>query len=288
MTSFDYNIWSKSVSFKFRCPKCGEISESEILPVPSPNYDADTQGDSEVREDFECVCKHCGHIIEGELVSGIYYGTVVLQDIGDDALIDYQCEDYEEDYDKDFGFYTDTHKALYAIDSLQEDVKKILYRLLYANAIAYMENYLCKKAKDYILRNDETIRKFIEKWDGCSAGLRRKKKDLVSLEQKLLKSEVAHYLNDLLSYHNLKKTRKLFKEILEIDLGDTDQLEHAVALRHDIVHRNGKTVDEQSLSISKQDVENVWDNVFELMKCIDSQIATRMLRDMLTEEAQDK
>ena len=93
MTSFDYNIWSKSVSFKFRCPKCGEISESEILPVPSPNYDADTQGDSEVREDFECVCKHCGHIIEGELVSGIYYGTVVLQDIGDDALIDYQCED---------------------------------------------------------------------------------------------------------------------------------------------------------------------------------------------------
>ena len=284
MASFDYEIWTKSISFKFRCPKCGEITESGEIEVPYPDSGADNFMDSEVREEHEYQCRHCGRIVDVDIISRVPYGTVVLHALDDEDLVQYDC--IEDDDFEDFGFYTDSHEALEAIGSLSGKVKRILYQLLYANAIAYMENYLCTKAKEHIMKDAETIRAFVEKWDDCSAGLRRKKKELLSLENKFLRINVAHYLNDYFSYHNLKKTRKLFKDVFEIDLGDTERLECAVSLRHDIVHRNGRKLDGQELSITKQDVEKVWDEVFELRKCIDSQIADQMMKDILSNNAQ--
>ena len=276
MASFDYEIWTRYVSFSYRCPKCGEISESGKMEVPYPNYDAGNFTDSENREESECICEKCGNIIDVDLISRVPYGTAVIHAINDNDLLQYDCIEEEDDFE-DFGFYTDSHKALDAIGSLPENVKRILYRLLYANTIAYMENYLCQKAKEHIMKDVETIRIFVEKWDDCSSGLRKKKKNLLNLENKFLRVEVAHYLNDYFSYHNLKKTKKLFKDFLEIDLGNTEQLEYAVSLRHDIVHRNGKKSNGQELSITKQDVEKVWEDVFELRKCVDSQIANQMM-----------
>lgn len=280
MASFDYEIWTKSVFFKFRCPKCGQISGSGELGVPYPDCGADNFMASEVREEHKCQCEHCGHTIDIDVISRNPYGTVAIYGLDDDDLIQYDSTDEEDDYES-FGFYTDTQRVLDSVGSLPIDVKLIIYRLLFANSIAYMENYLCKKAKEHILKDEQTIRALVEQWNDCSAKLRIKKKELLNLDYMSLKREVSHYLNDCMTYHNLKLTRKLFKDFLEIDLGDTEQLEKAVILRHDIVHRSGRNTNDLPIVITQKDVEKVHDDVDELIININSQIVTKMLKEVV-------
>jgi hypothetical protein len=47
---------------------------------------------------------------------------------------------------------------------------------------------------------------------------------------------VAQYLNDLI-FHRLKKTKKMYKQVLDIDFKNTDWLDTAIKVRHHCVHR---------------------------------------------------
>lgn len=267
MVSFDYDICSKSVSFKFRCPVCGNISESDVLPISSPNYNADNQSDSEVREDFQCVCKNCGSAIDGELVSGIYYGTVVLPEIDNDAIIETHCEDYEEDYE-DYGFYTDAHQILEKIDMLPPELRPTLCRLLYANAVSYLEAYLCNTIKSMALRDDVAIKRFVV---NCDEFKRRKLTlDKIFVRKENIEKEIRKYLNGLV-YHRFPIIRKLYKNCLSIEIGDMKRFEDIIKKRHDIVHRNGQTIEGDKLEITKDDVIHAWDEVSEVIQNIESE-----------------
>lgn len=177
--------------------------------------------------------------------------------------------DEEDDFSIDFAFSTDSLKALSDIDNLPDDTKNILYRLLYANAIMYLEAYLNKKAKEIAFHSDKSIRKFVENCKDFS----EKKLNLQDIYRRLeaLESEIKEYLDSLL-YHNLFKIKALYFECFEIDLGELKELSKKVAKRHDIVHRNGKTKEGNDLNISKADVEQIWKEVKDLVERIESQL----------------
>ena len=57
-------------------------------------------------------------------------------------------------------------------------------------------------------------------------------------------------------YHDLRKVREMYKDTFDIEFPDLEKPIQYVLVRHDIVHRNGKTKDGKFLSISTQDVSN--------------------------------
>lgn len=281
MVSLDYNLWTKSISFKFRCPKCGEILESDTMTVPSPNYQGDTQSDSEEREEFVCECEHCGRIINGELVSGIYYGTVVLPELDEDEIVDYNCEDYD-DYDAkeaDYGFYTEAHVALDAIEVLPEETKGTLYRLLYANAFAYIEAYLRDNLRSRILENEQKM----EEFEKIYKEIKKRRKCSKNKEQESIRTKAKEHLDQIV-YHRFQLVKEVFQRCINIDLGNMESWQKALSIRNDIIHRNGKTKDGETIVISKEDVDKIWDEVFEVIKNVDSQKAMKLFEQIVAEK----
>lgn len=284
MASFEYSPLTRYVWFKYRCPECHEETESDAMAVPAANYMADNQEDSENDEEYECVCEHCGSALNVELYTGMYGGTAIMRDLEDEDLISYDSEDEDDSYsddELDYGFYTDAHKALDAIDVLPPDTQSTLYRLLYANAIAYLEAYLSDTMKYLALKDDNSIRSFVENCQDFS----ERKLELRELfkRQDNIKKEILEYLNSLI-YHNLPKISALYEDCLDINIGDIGKLMKAISTRHDIVHRNGKSKDGVMCSISKEDVEQVWEDVHEMIVTIDSQKVKKLVDPLLYTE----
>jgi hypothetical protein len=57
-------------------------------------------------------------------------------------------------------------------------------------------------------------------------------------------------------WHKLDKVKWLYAEVLSIDLGDIGPIASAVAIRHDIVHRNGR---KREGGMHNVDAEQVFD-----------------------------
>jgi len=66
-----------------------------------------------------------------------------------------------------------------------------------------------------------------------------------------------------ISWHNLDRIKLLYKNTLGVELDESviDQLRPHVKKRHDIIHRNGRTVEGDDIEVTKNDVENLKDLV---------------------------
>ena len=119
------------------------------------------------------------------------------------------------------------------------ELSEYLYRMIYANIIAAMEAYLSKILAAAVL-NDETIFwRFVNKinWNNQKVSMKDIKETYDNMNIK-----VQEKLNELI-FHNLPKVKKIYKDVLEIDILEDGMLEclsKAVNIRHDIVHRNGR------------------------------------------------
>lgn len=285
MVYFEYEILTKSVKIKYRCPICNSEVESQWMAVPKPNYETENQGDSEVEIDYDCACPKCGHSIGIELVNGLYYGRVVIPELEEGQIIDTNILEEDDDYnDPNYGYYNEAYQILREIDPLPDDTKIKLYRLLYANAISYMEAYLSNTLKSMALHNEESLRFFVEH---CTdLGKRTVKLKDIFLQVEHLKDDVKLYLNDLI-YHNLPKIKQLYYDCVGIDIGDISNLMIAVTTRHDIVHRNGASKEGQVCNISKVDVEQVWTEVQNMKDYIEQQRSKKDLEKMFAEKGLD-
>ena len=86
-----------------------------------------------------------------------------------------------------------------------------------------------------------------------------------------LKDTVKGELRGLM-YHNLSKIKPIFKDSMGIDFGEIEELCKAVLVRHDIVHRNGKTKDGKDIIITKEDIEKLASQVNNFIYNIESQL----------------
>ena len=137
MAEFEYNPLAEYITLKWRCPKCGTENESDAFSVPTPNYAAESHHDSIESEWYEDCCSNCDHCINVELYNGFYGGTLDV-DLNNEEVLDIDIEYPEEDdawYDKELfdATHADVIKVMEKIDSLDEDMKSYLYKLLYAN-----------------------------------------------------------------------------------------------------------------------------------------------------------
>jgi hypothetical protein len=85
-----------------------------------------------------------------------------------------------------------------------------------------------------------------------------------------------------LMYHNLGKIKPIYKDVLDIDLGDIGDIMKAVQIRHDIVHRSGKDKEGNLHQIKKEDVTGLVEKVSMLMSTVSTKLTMNSLFDAPT------
>jgi len=67
---------------------------------------------------------------------------------------------------------------------------------------------------------------------------------------------------DKIIWHKLELVKNLYEQVLDVNFDyQNSYLLMAVGIRHDIVHRNGKSVSGKMLVLSKEDVTKILNNV---------------------------
>ena len=128
-----------------------------------------------------------------------------------------------------------------------ENDKKVMARLLYGSIITSLESYLGDAFRYHIfgLKTKAYFYSFLKNYDFPKGEKRYSWKELGLKGNKIgefIENKVKDVINDI-SFHNLGRVNELFKDILNVDLPKTwTNFNDSIQKRHDIFHRNGKTV----------------------------------------------
>lgn len=127
----------------------------------------------------------------------------------------------------------------------------MINKMTYAHAVTLLEAFLGDTVKSLISENEVfflNARKIDE--------LKKAKYSLEFLATNDVdaKGLAIRELSNIL-YHNIPKVKKIFEIVLDsrIDV-DISQLDNITKTRHDIVHRNGKTIEGKRISLDKNDI----------------------------------
>ncbi len=220
------------------------------------------------------------------------FGDVVPEDIIDELLAKLEAECYEwaptpsrEDYDNSLiedlaritEFYHNFAGAILDIEALlktkvDDSVSPTFYRLLFVNVITAMETYLSDAFINTVLNSSSLMRRFIEttpEFQVEKIPLADVFKAVEQVEQK-----ARSYLVDVV-WHHLHRVKPMYHDTLEIEFpSDMGPLFRAVFLRHDIVHRNGKTKNGQEIVVTPRQVSDLLREVETFVQYLDNQVAS--------------
>ena len=145
-----------------------------------------------------------------------------------------------------------------------------LNRLLYANVIAALETYLSDAFINTVLREERHLRRFVE--TNLEFGKKTFSLSEVFKQAEKIPDEAKRYLTDMV-WHNLAKVQAIYRATLNISFGsEFSAVGRAIQIRHDIVHRNGRTKEGAVIALQRSDVEKLIADVTALVRTIDQQI----------------
>jgi hypothetical protein len=178
---------------------------------------------------------------------------------------------YLETFENDFS----TLRAL----SKQEPPKtarlrQAFLRMLYSSAITALETYLSDAFYQTVIKDEALIEKLML----TTPEFRDKKYSLSELVEwkKQTNEKVSEYLFNIV-WHNLAKVRCMYRDVLGTNFpDDSDAVHAAVVIRHDIVHRGGKTKSGKPHNFRESDIEKLFAAIEGFVKEIDLQLKARI------------
>jgi hypothetical protein len=148
-------------------------------------------------------------------------------------------------------------------------VQQHFLRLLYVNIITTLETFLSDAFINTVLSNQALVRKFPE----TNPDFKQRKLSLDEIFSRMenIENEARNYLIDVI-WHKLEKIKPMYKAALNIDFpNDLRGIFKAIAIRHDIVHRNGKTKDGKEIELEKGELWQLIDDICNFVDSIDNQ-----------------
>jgi len=291
MAKFNFNPFgNESLVLKFACDECGYNVTSEKIAIPQPNYLADTARDSQTDNDGYAVCDKCGKEFKILIYSSYGGGNGYVRNLSEEWKIDVienPESDYEELYEaiSNNNLFYDTFKNeienLKRLNNIKLDddsLENTLKRQLYIGIITSMETYLSDAFINTTLGSKNFTRKFVETFKEFK-------------EKPIKLSELFEYHNEIeitckkhmlkVIYHNIPKVKIMYKETLEVDLGDIEALCKAVSIRHDLVHRSGKTKEGKENVIDSDKINDLILEVETFINRVDKQIESKQNEPVL-------
>jgi len=141
--------------------------------------------------------------------------------------------------------------------------------MLHGHTVAAVESYLASTFIHKVINSDDLIKKLVET-DPVFSKMKFTLREIFE-KQKNLNHTVAKYLKDLI-FHDLKKVKPMFKNVLGCDFGDIKWLYKAVATRHHCVHRAGLNKDGDRIDISVVSIKELVDNSTLLIQEIEDRV----------------
>jgi hypothetical protein len=157
-------------------------------------------------------------------------------------------------------YYESFLQAISSLDKLNNvDIDgglltNILKRQIYISVIGAVEAFLSETFINLTYENDLYFRNFIETFPD----FKEKKIELcrIFVEQELIKETAKKVMVEII-YHNLSKVSKMYSSTFNIEFPDFAELSKSVSIRHDLVHRNGKTNKGEIVRVDKDAVNNL-------------------------------
>ncbi|QVI74885.1 HEPN/Toprim-associated domain-containing protein [Pseudomonas syringae] len=225
---------------------------------------------------FPCITPEC-------------YTIAVLEVSPDDAEVIMDCTDcvkagsiaafdtYIEYLHSRTYLYEVFKTSIYDIENIVHtvEVNHTLAKLLFSGVITALETYLSDTMRKLIFNNQSVIRRYVEFEESFQKKI--KISDIYTTLEKIEKDVSA--LLDKTSFHNIEEISKLYKGVLIVNFprDETLELKKAVEIRHDIVHRNGKTFKGEYRNITEHNVIALISSVVSFLQNIDDQIRNNLL-----------
>lgn len=150
-------------------------------------------------------------------------------------------------------------------------VQDCFYRLLFVNVITVLETYLSDTFINTVMDDSNLLRRYVE-YSEDFRNNKMQQSDLFKFHETIEKN-VKESLSKII-WHRLKQVIALYKNVLGIGFEhDLENIQKAIMLRHDIIHRNGKDRSGEEIYVSKSDVESLIKDVETLVQKIDSQVS---------------
>ena len=153
--------------------------------------------------------------------------------------------------------FSDEIASLRVLNSLVIDdlnAQRTLKRQIHIGTIACLETYLSDAFINTVLSETSYLRSFFASF-----------KDFK--EQKLGMNDLLKFADQAediakkamleVIYHNLAKVKKMYESTLAISFPDFSKVQSDIGIRHDLVHRNGKTKEGKEIAIDKVKVDEV-------------------------------
>ncbi|MCK5029407.1 MAG: hypothetical protein KAR57_07230 [Bacteroidales bacterium] len=129
-------------------------------------------------------------------------------------------------------------KELSQLQNKDDKLKKILNRQIFIAIIGSMETFLSETFLKLVFEEEKYFQSFVETHP--EYGSRKFSLREIFVQQKQLEPNVKKTILDTI-FHNLSPVSNMFRATFEINFPKIDKMSKHVIVRHDLVHRNGKT-----------------------------------------------
>lgn len=289
-------------NIRFKCPECTTDVEIEVM-VPEVDYSVDRLSDSLSEDDIDFECPHCDASFNGHVQNSPSHCAVEI--LGhpsvpvdaDDALFpapDRSSDDEQwlnlETAPQPYTVFLDAYHHLGEIlaeygeggsGRLTNSVK-VINRMVFASAIGAMEAYLGDLLANSVFSSKAALKKLLDGDDVLKDGKVRLSEILVTPD--VVERRTREYLAGLL-YHNLAKIAALYKIALDVDIlpdkSHRERMMRTVAVRHDVVHRNGRDKAGQEVDVTTAMVQLMLEDVMKFVLHVDEAVRESLERNTL-------
>ena len=151
-------------------------------------------------------------------------------------------------------------------------LQQILRRQLYVASISALETFLSETFINLTNDNQDYFKNFIKTYPKFKES--RFRLNEIYMEYDKLQETAKKEMLEII-YHNLAKGKNLYTSTFKIRFPDITELSKAVNIRHDLVHRNGKTKDGADVVIQKETITELLAKVSDFVESISMSLKQR-------------
>ena len=172
------------------------------------------------------------------------------------------------DYFLEFNKSIENIRELTEITITNTTLQPHYFNMLYSSVITSLETYLSDALKFNLAHKEEFLIKFVETFQDFK-NVKCDFNDIFNLCNSIERT-VEEGLRSFL-YHNLPKIQGIYKSTFDINFQPINELMQSIAIRHDLVHRNGKDKNGNPHTITEDNVLELCDKTLSFVKNIEEQ-----------------
>lgn len=136
----------------------------------------------------------------------------------------------------------------------QKELEEYMKYMLYSNTITALETYLCDRFVSLVQNDDKHLRNFVQSFHG----FKNEKFSIneVFVEYDEIKNKSNNAMKDVL-YHDLPKVSGMYRDTFGIKFPIFSEVFKSIKIRHDLVHRSGKTKEGNFHKLDKDSIIQV-------------------------------